>query len=82
MRKFTGVPKAQSMRLLAFPFRPGMKKNDSDYMDFSARLAGLKFLARFEDTGLGFLARAELRPNPSPCSRQFILKGIVSEAGL
>ena len=42
-------------------------------MDFSARLAGLKILARFENTGLGFSARAELRPglNPSPCNRQF-----------
>ena len=41
-------------------------------MDFSARLAGLKILAQFEDTGLGFLARAELRPrpNPSPYNRQ------------
>ena len=41
-------------------------------MDFSARLAGLKILARFENTGLGFSARAELRPglNPSPCNRQ------------
>ena len=41
-------------------------------MDFSACLAGLKILARFENTGLGFSARAELRPrlNPSPCNRQ------------
>ena len=41
-------------------------------MDFSARLAGLKILARFENTGLGFSARAELRPglNPSQCNRQ------------
>ena len=41
-------------------------------MDFSARLAGLKILARFENTGLGFSARAQLRPglNPSPCNRQ------------
>ena len=41
-------------------------------MDFSARLAGLKILARFENTGLGFSARADLRPglNPSPCNRQ------------
>ena len=41
-------------------------------MDFSARLAGLKILARFENTGLGFSTRAELRPglNPSPCNRQ------------
>ena len=40
--------------------------------DFQFRLAGLKILARFENTGLGFSARAELRPglNPSPCNRQ------------
>ena len=52
-------------------FSPGWK-NDSDYMDFSARLAGLKILARFENTRLGFSARAELCPglNPSPCNRQ------------
>ena len=33
-------------------------------------------LARFEETGLGFSARAELRPglNPSPCNRQFNFK--------
>ena len=42
------------------------------FSDFQARLAGLKILARFEDTGLGFSTRAELRPglNPSPCNRQ------------
>ena len=42
-------------------------------MDFSARLAGLKILARYSQTGLGFSARAELRPglNLSPCNRQF-----------
>ena len=42
-------------------------------MDFSARLAGLKILARYSQTGLGFSARAELRPglNISPCNRQF-----------
>ena len=47
-------------------------------MDFSARLAGLKILALFEDTGLGFLARAELRPglNSSPCNQQFDFKRI------
>ena len=41
-------------------------------MDFSARLAGLKILARFGKTGRGFLARAELRPGvyPSQCNRQ------------
>ena len=60
------------------------EKNASDYMKFSAPLAGLKILARFEDTGLGFLARAELRPglNPSPCINTLILRGFVSKAGL
>ena len=54
------------------------EKNASDYMDFSARLAGLKILARFDDTGLGFLARAELRPGLNPLSmyRQFDFKRI------
>ena len=34
--------------------------------------------ARFEQTGLGFSARAELRPrlNPSPSNRQFDFKRI------
>ena len=38
------------------------------FSDFQARLAGLKILARFEDAGLGFSARAELHSglNPSP----------------
>ena len=47
-------------------------------MDLSARLARLKILARFENTGLGFSARAELRPglNPSPCNRQLGLQRI------
>ena len=47
-------------------------------MDFSARFAGLEILARFENDGLGFLARAELRKrlNPSPCNRQFHFKKI------
>ena len=42
------------------------------FSDFQARLAGLKILVRFDNTGLGFSARAELRPmlNPSPCNRQ------------
>ena len=39
------------------PFSTRDEKNDSDYTDFSARLAGLKILAWFENTGLGFLAR-------------------------
>ena len=39
---------------------------------------GLKILARFAQTGLGFSARAELRPglNPSLCNRQFDFKRI------
>ena len=41
------------MRMLGFLFRPRMKKNNSDYMDFAARLAGLKILARFEKTHAG-----------------------------
>ena len=51
-------------------FRFGYKRL---FSDFQARLAGLKILARFENTGLGISARAELRPglNPSPCNRQF-----------
>ena len=58
------------------PFSARDEKNDYDYLDFSARLAGLKILARFENSGLGFLARAELRAglNPSPCNRQFDFK--------
>ena len=46
------------------------------FSDCLARLPGLKILARFEQTGLGFSARAELRPglNPSPCNRQFDFK--------
>ena len=48
------------------------------FSDFQARLAGLKILARFEYTGLGFLARAELRPglNPSPSNHPFDFKRI------
>ena len=47
-------------------------------MDFSARLTGVKILAWFEVTGLGFLAPAELRPglNPSSCNQQFDFKRI------
>ena len=61
--------------------QPGLKLR-FDYMERdSARGAiqpGLKILARFEQTGLGFSARAELRPglNPSPCNRQFDFKRI------
>lgn len=43
------------------------------FSDFLARLPGLKILARFEQTGLGSSARAELHPglNPPLCNRQF-----------
>ena len=60
------------------PFSARDERNDSDYMDISARLAGLKILARFKNTGLGFLARAELRPgqNHTRCNRQFDFKRI------
>ena len=37
-------------------FSARAEKNDSDYTDFSARLAGLEILAWFEDTWLGFSA--------------------------
>ena len=48
------------------------------FSDFLARLAGLKILARFAKTRLGFSAGAELRPglNLSPCNRQFDFKRI------
>ena len=62
MRKFTVDAQAR------VPFSARDEKKYSDYVNFSARLAELKILARFENTGLGFLARAELRArlNPSP----------------
>ena len=42
------------------------------FSDFHSRLAELKILAQFENTELGFSARAALRPglNPSPCNRE------------
>ena len=58
VRKFTEVRKHNRYACSRSFFSPGWK-NDSDYMDFSARLAGLKILARFENTGLGFSAGAE-----------------------
>ena len=47
MRKFTEVRKHSRCACLRSFFGPG-EKSDSDYMYFSARLAGLKILARFE----------------------------------
>ena len=55
------------------------------FSDFLARLPGLKILARFEQTRLGFSARAELRPGLNSSglnSHNLILRGFVSEAGL
>ena len=72
VRKFTEVRKHNRYACSRSFFNPGWK-NDSDYMDFSACLAWLKILARFENTGLGFSAQAELRSglNAPPCNRQF-----------
>ena len=89
VRKFTEVRKHNRYACSRSFFSQGWK-NDSDYMDFSARLAGLKIVARFENTGLGFSARAELRPGLN-CAPGWILlhvidnlvfKGFVTEAGL
>ena len=76
MRKFTVDAQAR------VPFSVRDEKKYSDYVNFSARLAELKILARFENTALGFLARAELRArlNPSPCNRQFDFKRICSRS--
>ena len=41
------------------PFSARDEENDSDYMDFSALLAGMKILSRLENTGLGFLAKQQ-----------------------
>ena len=62
-------------------FQPGLKIPfglHGTFLDFQACLAGLKILARFESTGLGFSARAELCPrlNTSPCNGQFDFKRI------
>ena len=67
------------------PFSARDGKNDSNYMDFLAHLARLKIQARLENTGLGFLARAELRPPgriPLHVIDNLIFRGFVSEAGL
>ena len=58
VRKFTEVRKHNRYACSRSFFSPGWK-NDNDYMDFSARLARLKILARFENTGLGFSSLAE-----------------------
>ena len=79
VRKFTEVRKHNRYACSRSFFSPGWK-NDSDsrYMNFLARLARLKILARFENTKPGFWAQAELRPelNPSPCNQRFGFQGI------
>ena len=67
-RKFPRESLRKCENTVNAPFRPGLKFR-FDYM-------GLFQILRpvwLEDTGLGFSARAELRPglNPSPCNRQF-----------
>ena len=94
VRKFTEVRKHSRYACSRSFFSPGWK-NDSDYRlsrlhGFSARLAGLKILARFENTGLGFSARAELRPRlncapswiPLHVIDNLVFRGFVSKAGL
>ena len=64
--------KTQSMRMLAFLFRPGLKKNDSNDMDFWARLTSLKILARFQKPGQDFQPGLK----PSICNRHLHFKKI------
>ena len=73
--KFTEVQKQNKYTCSCFFFSPHWKNY---YMNFSVRFAGLEVLAPFENTGLGFSARSELRTrlNPSPCNRQFDFKKI------
>ena len=55
------------------------------FLDFQARLAGVKILAWFKSTGLRFSARAELCPRLNPSLHvigNLILREFVSEAGL
>ena len=84
VRKFTEVRKHSRCACSRSFFSPGWNSVSItwDFSDFQARLAGLKILARFEHTGLGFSARAELRPglNPSPCNRQFVFQRICSRS--
>ena len=83
VRKFTEVRKHNRYACSRSFFSPGWK-NHGDYMDFSARLAGLKILARYSQTGLGFSARAELHPGwiPLHVIDNLVFRGFVSEAGL
>ena len=42
---------------------------------------GLEILARFENTGLGLLAQAELRAGLNPCNRQFDFEDLFQKLG-
>ena len=77
-RKFTEVQKQNRYACSRSFFSPGWK-NDSDYMDFSSRLAGLKILAPFENTGLGFLALAGMRPGLNPLH---VIDNLILRAGM
>ena len=69
MRKITDVRK-HSRCACSRSFSAPDDKNDNDYMNFSASLAGQKIVARFENTGLGFLALAEFLPRAESLSMQ------------
>ena len=60
------------------PFSVQAEKNDSDYIDFSACLPGLKILALVSETRLGFSAWANIQPGlkPFPCNCHLRFKRI------
>ena len=70
-RKFSEVKKHIRYACSRSFFRQGWKMIAITWI-FSARLARLEIQARFENTGLGCLARAGMHPgpNPSPCFRR------------
>ena len=78
--KFTEVRKHSQCACSRSFFSPGWNSVSItwDFFRFSGPFGQLKILARFEHTGLGFSARAELRPglNPSLCNRQFAFQRI------
>lgn len=77
MRKFTEIPKHNQCACLRSFFSPS-RKNDSDNMDFSACLPGLKILALVSETRLGFSAWANIQPRlkPFPCNYHLHFKRI------
>ena len=72
----------ENQAAMLFPaFQPGLKFLFDDMRFFQPEL---KILARFDQTGLGFSARAELHPGwiPLHVIDNLILRGFLSEAGL